>query len=60
MDYNPNEDMWGPPGSPIPSLDEACLPFTRGAITFGSGMGVKMAVTRLQQVRGTMMRGWVF
>ena len=43
--------MWGPPGSPVPSLDEACLPFTRGALNFGSGMGVKMAVTRLQQVR---------
>lgn len=59
LDYGPSEDVWGPPGSPVPTLDEACLPFIRGALNFGSGMGVKMAVTRLQQVRLLSRQQWI-
>lgn len=55
-DYDPNGTLWGPRGSPVPTIDDSCLPFTRGALTFGSGMGVKMTVTRLQQV-GIMCMG---
>ena len=51
LDYDPSGTLWGDEvGSPAPALGDACLPFTRGALTFGSGMGVKMTVTRLQQV----------
>ena len=51
LDYDPSGTLWGDEaGSPAPTLADACLPFTRGALTFGSGMGVKMTVTRLQQV----------
>ena len=51
LDYDPSGTLWGAEfGSPAPALGDACLPFTRGALTFGSGMGVKMTVTRLQQV----------
>ncbi len=41
-DYDPPGTLWGRPGAAVPTLDEACLPFARGALTFGSGMGVKV------------------
>lgn len=40
-----------PSARPMPVLEEGSLPFVRGLLTFGSGMSVKMTVTRLQQVR---------
>ncbi|GAX79856.1 hypothetical protein CEUSTIGMA_g7296.t1 [Chlamydomonas eustigma] len=49
LDYDPSNTLWGRSGTPVPFVDEACLPFSRGLLTFGSGMGVKMTVTRLQQ-----------
>ncbi len=56
-DYDPANSVWGQPGAPPPALDDASLPFTRGLLTFGSGMGVKMTVTRLQQVRCSAAEG---
>ena len=53
LDYDPAGSLWGPKGTPIPTIDDCYLPFSRGALTFGSGMGVKMTVTRLQQVDGS-------
>ncbi len=50
-DYDPTHAIWGSPGTPPPNLEDQSLPFTRGLLSFGSGMGVKMTVTRLQQVR---------
>jgi hypothetical protein len=50
-DYDPSCSLWGAPGRPCPVLDDSQLPFTRGLLTFGVGMSVKMTVTRLQQVR---------
>lgn len=49
QDYNLSDTLWGPPGAAVPEVAEACLPFSRGLLTFGSGMSVKMTVTRLQQ-----------
>lgn len=69
-DYDPLGALWGS-GRPLPALDEPSLPFTRGLLTFGSGMSVKMTVTRLQQVGrgrvgvarscpiGRLLHGWV-
>jgi len=45
-DYIPT---WSKPGSSVPQLSDAALPFTRGLLSFGSGMHIKMAVTRMQQ-----------
>ncbi|KAF5834149.1 hypothetical protein DUNSADRAFT_9268 [Dunaliella salina] len=47
-DYIP---AWVKPGCSVPQLSDAALPFTRGLLSFGSGMHIKMAVTRFQQVR---------
>lgn len=63
QDYDTGDSLWGTPGAAVPMLDDSCLPFARGQLTFGSGMSVKMTVTRLQQVRGSVGRsvcvGWV-
>jgi len=48
-DYDPGSSLWGGPGDGLPALEESSLPFTPGTLTFGSGMSVKMTVTRLQQ-----------
>lgn len=61
QDYDTGDSLWGTPGAAVPMLDDSCLPFARGQLTFGSGMSVKMTVTRLQQVRGSVGRsvcGW--
>lgn len=59
-DYDPSGSLWGAPGTPPPSLDDAALPFSRSLLTFGSGMGVKMMVTRLQQVCACAVLYWVW
>jgi len=43
--------VWGGSGTAVPQLGDAALPFARGVLSFGSGMRIKMAVTRMQQVR---------
>ncbi|MEW5311714.1 MAG: hypothetical protein WDW38_003403 [Sanguina aurantia] len=48
-DYDPTHTLWGGPGKAVPQLDDSALPFSRGLLTFGGGMSVKMTVTRLQQ-----------
>lgn len=48
-DYDPEHTVWGATGATPPPLEETSLPFQRGLLTFGSGMSVKMTVTRLQQ-----------
>ena len=42
LDYDPNNQVWGAGG--MLQLEDASLPFTRGCLTFGSGMSVKMLV----------------
>ncbi|GFH05664.1 uncharacterized protein HaLaN_00163, partial [Haematococcus lacustris] len=49
IDYDPSASLWGAPDKPAPVLLTAYTPFSRGQLTFGSGMSVKMIVTRLQQ-----------
>eukprot|EP00798_Chlamydomonas_sp_ICE-L_P020771 gene20771-27595_t len=49
LEYNPDPKLWGAPNAPMPQVEDSSLPFTRGLLTFASGMSVKMTVTRLQQ-----------
>ncbi|KAG1668741.1 hypothetical protein FOA52_014287 [Chlamydomonas sp. UWO 241] len=57
QDYAPDSSLWfrsplAGKESAVPEIDDACLPFSRGALSFGNGMVVKMTVTRLQQWAG--------
>ncbi len=49
-DYDSTNTLWGAPGAAAPHVDEMCLPFTPGQLSFGAGMNVKMTLTRFQQV----------